>query len=100
MFPDANHSPTLINENTVRISVTLPIGVDLDTPPFRIRLWHSLMEHATVPKAAVDEDSNALGPEDHIRRSPETGNWLLMNPIAQAPAVEKLAQLHLDTGVE
>jgi hypothetical protein len=75
MPPDAYRKPASCLEPCVSIGVATSVTLDLLSPPEGILLWPSRMLRASVPKAAVHEDSYPCRSKHDVGPPLQPGDW-------------------------
>ena len=86
MLPGAQNSPTKRGESLIRIPIAPDVPVKLRFPVARVRPRICPMERASVPKAAIDVNHEALPLEDKIGLRPAPSAELDGLPLAEAKA--------------
>ena len=100
MFPDPDHQPAGVGQQSVLPAVTRGIGVEFRSPERDVGGGHFAVLRAAVPKAAVDEDNDPgpregdVGP-DESARGPD-GKVLA---VAQPGGVQGVTQSNLGFGI-
>jgi len=84
MLPDANHSPSSLDEQLVGVGVPLAIVSDLVGPERRVRLRDRVMFWTAVPEAAVDEHGDLRAREYEVRPSVQSRDRTVVDAISQA----------------
>ena len=67
VFPDSDHTPSLLSELPSLPSIAPDVGLDLVFPELRVLRRHNRMFRTSVPKTAIDEQCDFLLGEDKIR---------------------------------
>lgn len=99
MFPDPNNNPSLSFQTTVGFSVTHHIVVDLGSPIVDVGLRLHEVLRASVPEAAVDENSNTRFREDKISTTTEPFDRSAINEIPQSLMMQGATNPHFRAGV-
>jgi hypothetical protein len=68
----------------------IPYSVILDLlfPPARVGSWRNEVQRASMPEAAVNENTDPRGAEDDVGFAAETALWTRMNTVSQARPVQ------------
>jgi hypothetical protein len=66
VFPYANYTPTGVPQASISVGITSLVGSDLFDPEVAILPRNRSVSRAAVPKAPVDEDSDAASCEYDI----------------------------------
>ena len=89
VFPHAEGNPTLFHEACIRVSIAIPVALNLHRPEPAIGLFQiSHMVRTTVPEAPVDEDGNLDAGEPDVGLSTEAGYRSTMDEIAKSSVVK------------
>ena len=82
--PHPQDAPPLRRQSVVGPPVSLAIGLDLLAPPLGVSLWPSPMLGASMPEAAIDEDSNAFLGKNEIRLDTHPLDWRTIYSVTKA----------------
>jgi hypothetical protein len=94
VFPNSDDYPSGFSKGRVVTTVTSNIRSELGAPPIGIRLRSHRMLWATMPKTAVNEDSD-LGSGENNVWSPRNG-WNI-DPVSKPTSVQFLSQCQFRT---
>ncbi len=98
MLPDTYNRPTELAEYSIRVTVTLDVGLKLRRPPVGIALHRDEVLGAAVPEAAIDEDGNLRSGERDVDRAAGESGHSVANPVPEAPCMEFATQEHFRGG--
>ncbi len=70
MLPDAHRLPSSLDKTTIGVGISLPVRLDLLTPPGRVLLGPRPVLRTPVPEAAVDEHGETEPRERDVHRTP------------------------------
>ena len=85
MLPDPDDQPVVRNERRVVSDVALPVGLELPTPPLRVRLRDVAVFRTTVPEASVNLDGDSRTGEHDVRPARQTAD---VDSEAEASSVQ------------
>lgn len=91
VFPHAKYVPTSVNELAVVAAVAPDIVLELLSPPVAIGDRLRAMRGAAMPEASVDEHCQSGAREDDVCFAANAGKRLVIDPVAQTPAVQLTA---------
>lgn len=83
----------------VGLCVPAPIALDLGGPIFSVDLGRGVVSGTAMPKAAVHEDSNPSGGEDHVSGTSYVLQGSAVDEVAQSASVDRSAECELWTCV-
>lgn len=72
MLPDTNYRPSGLLQTQVGVSVPLNVASELLGPPERVGFGDEYAFWTSVPKASVNEDSDAPAWESDVHRPPDS----------------------------
>lgn len=99
MLPNPNNQPACFGEYTIGVSVAGLVLGDLSGPEVAVPLGCPMVLGASVPEAAVGEDRYFGTFEHYVRASPEPIDRRDIDAVAEAEAVDGLAQGEFRLGV-
>lgn len=99
MLPNASHQPAGFAELSIRVTVPLTIRPKFRRPPLRIRLWKGLVNRATMPKAAVDENGDFRPDKDDVCSTSHSWENRSVNSEPQASRVQSTSNRDLGARV-
>ena len=100
MLPDPNTAPALYSEELIRSAITVTIGTQLGLPISRRGFGGDIVIGTSVPKAAIDEDSNACARKHDVWPDPVTADLdAVIDSISESTGMQSSAQAHLRSGV-
>jgi hypothetical protein len=67
VLPDSQYTPAPVSKRFVNETVAIPIAPKFSLPKNAIRSWHAAVFRTTVPKATINENSDALLRKNKIR---------------------------------
>jgi hypothetical protein len=88
VLPHNDWFPSCLAELRLRVSVSRGVDIHLLRPIINICLWNSKVVRTGVPKASVDEDSDARGPKHNVGPTIELHQRSRINSIAHAHAMK------------
>lgn len=87
VLPDPDHFPPGLHEKSIGLLVPASISSDLVRPELRVCDRHGVVLRASVPEAAIDEDSHLRPGEDQVGGSANPGKWAAIHSVSQAHRV-------------
>jgi len=99
VHPESQNLPSGSPKLIIGLRVSRSVLSYLTIPVFGISLWRHQMVWTCVPEAAIDEDGNPPGREDHVSSAPDGPNWVGVNPVPVASLVNEPPDRYLWTRV-
>lgn len=89
VLPHSDDSPPGFTRQTVRLTVTILIPLQLRRPIVHVRAWGVPVERAPVPEAAIHEHRDPTADPDNVRAPANVREWQApihsVPPYARAP---------------
>src|SRR5687768_11484754 len=95
MLPDAHRHPPCLLEQSICLGVPISIAPELWTPVGGVLLRCRAVFGASVPVAAIDEDSDLRAPKDQIGPAIEVREGSSIDAVPKAEGVDGSAYGHL-----
>ncbi len=89
MLPESEYSPAGLRQPLICVTVPGHIPGNLVRPVAGVGLRRDIVLRASVPVAAVDEDSDLRRAEDHVSRAAKAGERLGPDPVPQSLCVDE-----------
>lgn len=99
MLPDSKAYPASLFKVPIGIDVPRPVASDLISPEIGVRHRGRVMLRATMPEAAIEEDSDPGLRKHKVSGSPEAFDGTRRHLIAKAQCVDCRAKGHFGPGV-